>query len=179
VLFRSVLACARRCISDGVGQKDSESRLATAHREIAGVLNRRGVYQEALSHAREATALYPSDAWAFSAQADALLGLRRFQEAINASNQAIRLSDGKHATMHFKLGSAYFEVENWEFARQSFEKAAQLDAKDDAAAYNVALCFARLGFTLDAAKWFEEVLRRNPNHPDRQEILRRIQNLRR
>jgi hypothetical protein len=36
--------------------------------------------------------------------------------------------------------------------------------KDDAAPYNVALCLVRLGFYRDAAQWFEEVLRRNPNH---------------
>ena len=175
----AVLACARKCVSEGSGKKNSESRLGNAHRLIAGILNERGVYQEALSHAREACALNPSDAWAFDAQAEALLGLRRFREAINASNSAIRLSDGKYAHMHFNLGSAYFEVENWEFARQSFEKAAQLNPKDTAAPYNVALCLVRLGYYRDAANWYEEVLRRNPNHRNRAEILSRIQILRR
>ena len=175
----SVLACARKCVSEGVGKKDSEKRLAQAHISIANVLNERGVYLEALSHSREASILDGSDAWAYDAQAEALLGLRRFQEAINASNQAIRLSDGKFSSMHFKLGSAYFEVENWEFARQSFEKAAQLNLKDDAAPYNVALCLVRLSFQGDAVRWYEEVLRRNPNHPQKQEILNRIQLLRR
>jgi tetratricopeptide (TPR) repeat protein len=174
----SVLACARRCVSEGAGKKNSEGHLALAHVNIAVVLNQRGVYQEALSHAREASALDPSSAWALDAQAEALLGLRRFQEAINAGTQAIRLSDGKYAAMHFRLGSAYSGVENWEFARQSFEKAAQLSPKDDAAAYNVAICLARLGYYSDAAGWYEEVLRRNPGHRDRQEILRRIRLLR-
>lgn len=175
----AVLACARKCVADGSGKKDSESRLSQAHSDIARVLNDRGVYPEALSHAREATALSSSDPWAFDTQAGALLGLRRFQEAINASNQAIRLSDGKYSSMHFKLGSAYFEVENWEFARQSFEKAAQLNPKDSAAPYNIALCMIRLGFYRDAANWYEEVLRRDPNHRSREEILSRIQFLRR
>lgn len=175
----SVLVCARKCVSEGTGKKDSEKRLAQAHGSIAAVLNERGVYQEALSHAREASVLDPSDAWAFDSQAESLLGLRRFQEAINASNQAVRLSDGKYSSMHFKLGSAYFEVENWEFARQSFEKAAKLNPKDDAAPYNIALCLVRLGYHGDAAQWYEEVLRRNPNHPQKQEILNRIQALRR
>jgi tetratricopeptide (TPR) repeat protein len=175
----SVLACARKCVSEGSGKKNSEKRLAQAHISIANVLNERGVYLEALSHSREASVLDDSDAWAFDAQAEALLGLRRFQEAINASNQAIRLSDGKFSYMHFKLGSAYFEVENWEFARQSFEKAAQLNLQDDAAPYNVALCLVRLGYQNDAVRWYEEVLRRNPSHPQKQEILNRIQLLRR
>jgi tetratricopeptide (TPR) repeat protein len=174
-----VVECARRCVSEGSGKKDSEKSLADAYEEIASVLDDRGVYQEALSNAREASALDPSDAWAFDLQAKALLGLRRFQEAINASNQAIRLSDGKYSPMHFRLGSAYFGVENWEFAKQSFERAAELDPKDDAAAYNVALCLVRLGYYSTAARWYEEVLRRNPNHPEKQDILNWIQVLRR
>ena len=175
---RALLA-ARECVSEGSGKEKSEPYLAVAHREIASVLSRRGVYQEALSHAREATVLNPRDPFAFHAQTVALLGLRRFQEAINMGNQAIRLSDGKYSWMHFNLGSAYFEIENWEFARQSYEKAAELSPRDSAAAYNVALSLARLGYYRDAAKWFEEVLRRDPNHRDRQEILSRIQLLRR
>jgi len=153
--------------------------LAWAHNSIANTLNDRGVYEEALSHAREAAALASSDASAYNGMADALYGLHRYQESINAAKQAIRLSDGKYGFMHFRLGAAYFETENWQFARDSFEKAAELDPKDGAAAYNVALCLGRLGLSRDAASWYEEVLRRNPNHKNREEILRTIQNLRR
>jgi tetratricopeptide (TPR) repeat protein len=170
----AVLASARECIKAGTGLKDSEESLANAHLNISWVLNKRGVFAEALSHAREASNLDPSDPFSLDAQADALFGLRRFQEAINASTQAIRLSDGKYAWMHFRQGSSYFEVENWNFAKQSFEKASQLDPSDTDAPYNVALCYGRLGYRADAAKWFQEVLRRNPNHPERADIQRRI-----
>ncbi len=102
----------------------------------------------------------------------------RFQEAINASKQAIRLSDGKYAWMHFALGSAYFEIQNWELSKQSYEKASELDSKDSAAPYNIALCMTHLGYYRDAANWYEEVLRRNPSHPEKAEILNRIQTLR-
>jgi tetratricopeptide (TPR) repeat protein len=174
----SVLACAHKCLGAGTGKKDSEAKLAGAHGRIADVLNRRGAYQEALNHAREATALDPTSAWAFYSQAESLLGLRRFRESIDASNQAIRLSDGKYGHMHFMLAAAYFEIENWEFAKQSFEKAAQLDPKNDAAAYNVALCLLLLRDGAGAAQWFQEVLRRNPGHPQKEEIAGRIQALR-
>jgi tetratricopeptide (TPR) repeat protein len=138
-----------------------------------------GVYEEALSQAKESTVLAPEDPWAYDSEAVALIGLRRFQEAINAAKQAVRLSDGKYGLMHFHLGYAYFEIENLEFARQSYEKAAELMPKEDASAYNVALCYQRLGFSLDAARWYEEALRRNPNRTDRQEVLNRIAALRR
>ena len=173
-----VLAMSRACIENGANKKDSDVRLAIAHRQIADVLNTRGVYEEALSHAREALALQPQDAFDQDTLGEALAGLRRFQEAINASKQAIRLSDGKYAWMHFRLGSAYFNTENWELARQSFEKAAQLDPKDAEAAYNVAICLVRLGLYRDAADWYENCLRRNPNQANRQDILNRIQSLR-
>lgn len=138
------------------------------------MLNDRGVYSEALSHAREANDLDSSDPWFFQSQANALFHLRRFQEAINASNQAVRLSDGKFSTMHFRLGACYFELQNWEFARQSFEKAEELNQADTAAPYNVALSLQNLGYRGDAAKWYEEVLRRDPNYQDKVEVQKRI-----
>ena len=110
--------------------------------------------------------------------AESLIGLRRFHEAVSASSTAIRLSDGKYPIMHFRLGAAHFELQHWEFARQSFEKAAQLDPEDATAAYNVAVCLVRLTYYRDAARWYEEVLRRNPDHRDKRDILQRIQELR-
>jgi tetratricopeptide (TPR) repeat protein len=135
------------------------------------------VYEEALSHAKESTVLTPDDPWAYDTQTVALLGLRRFQEAINAGKQAVRLSDGKFGIMHFHLGAAYFETENWQFARQSYEKAAELMPQEDAAAYNVAACFQRLGLFIDAAHWYQEALKRNPERTDKQELLSRIATL--
>jgi tetratricopeptide (TPR) repeat protein len=174
----SVLFNARKCIDLGAGKPKSETRLSDAHREVAQILNDRGVYEEALSHAKEATTLNAENAFAYNQQALALLGLRRFQEAINAAKQAIRLSDGKYGIMHFNLGSAYFETENWQFAKQSYEKAAEFMPTSDASAYNVALCLQRLGLYLDSAHWYEEAMRRNPNRTDKQELLNRVGALR-
>jgi tetratricopeptide (TPR) repeat protein len=172
------LSSARACIDGGTGQPNANSKLSTAHEEISSILNTRGVYLEALNHAKEAASLNPTNAFAYDDMSEALLGLRRFEEAVNASEQGIRISDGKYWYMHFHLGQAYFDLENWEFARQSFEKAAELNTSDSASAYNLALCFARLKYYLDSAKWYEEYLRRNPNAPDKNEILTRIQTLR-
>ncbi len=144
----SILLCARKCIGEGAGKKDSEGHLSFAHMQIADVLNQRGVYEEALSHAKESNVLAPEGAWSYDSQAVALIGLRRFQEAINSAKQAIRLSDGKYGQMHFRLGYAYFETENWQFAKQSYEKAAELMPTEEASAYNVALCNQRMGLYL-------------------------------
>jgi tetratricopeptide (TPR) repeat protein len=175
----SELYANRKCIETLTGTTGSESDLAWAHASIAATLNSRGVYSEALTHAKEAAVLDPSNAWAFTDEAEALNNLQRFTEAINASKEAIRLSDGKYASMHFTLGTSYFKTENWELARQSYEKAAELDTTDDAAAYNVAVCLARQSYFNDAAHWYEEALRRNPKRDDRDELRQRIQALRR
>ena len=173
------LFAARQCIALGASKKDSERLLQFSHKFVASILNDRGVYSESLTHAKEAVALNGSDAWAYMYFADALLGLHRTQEAINAAKEAIRLSDGKWPTMHFTLGSAYFEAENFLLAKQSFEKAAELSPKNDVAAYNVAVCYARLGYYRDAANWYEEALRRNPTRSDRADLQDRIRLLRR
>jgi tetratricopeptide (TPR) repeat protein len=173
----AALSAARQCIAAGTGKEKSDVPIASAHFVIAQILNSRGVFAEALTHAREAADLDSSNAWSFQAEAEALVGLRRFAEAITAGDQAIRLSDGKYSLMHFTLGSAYFEEQNWEFARQSYQKAAELDPTDTAAPYNVALCMVHLGYRSDAVKWFNEVLRRDPQYTDRAEIRRRISTL--
>ncbi|MGA8027611.1 MAG: tetratricopeptide repeat-containing serine protease family protein [Bryobacteraceae bacterium] len=169
-----VLADARKCVSAGVGQKESEQMTGRGHQLIAEVLVARGVFDQALHEAREATELLPSDARSFSTLADAFFGLRRFDETVTASKRAIALSDGKFSSLHFRLGSAYFELQDWELARQSFEKAAELETGDTAAPYNVALCLLRLGYKSDAIRWYREVLRRDPKYPDRAEIEKRI-----
>ena len=78
-----------------------------AHRLIASILNDRGVYDEAVSHAKEAIQLDSSDARAHHQLAKALNSLRRFTEAVAEAKTSLRLSDGKYAEMHFELGSAY------------------------------------------------------------------------
>ncbi len=175
----AALSCARRAITEGSNINGSESELAVAHKIIAFILNERGVFLDALNHARESLALVSTDCWAYDAQAEALIGLRRFEEAINPCMQAIRLSDGKYSSMHFRLGSVYFDLGNWDLSKQSYEKASEINKADSASVYNVALCLTKLGFYHDAADWYDEVLRRAPNHPQKQDILYRIKTFRR
>ena len=174
----NTLSTARECIKEATGQLKSKPYLLSAHLTISDILGKRGVFDEAFSQASEGLALDPTSALAYFYEAASLDGLHRYQEAINAAKEAIRLSDGKFGFMHFELGSAYGGTENWQLAQASYEKAAELTPTDSNAAYNVAICDARLGYRLDAARWYEEALRRNPARPDREDVLRRIQLLR-
>jgi tetratricopeptide (TPR) repeat protein len=174
------LSLSRQCIdAPERGFPISDARIASAYSNIAYVLQHRGVYDEALENAKKAAELEPNNGFHYYLEAKAFLGLRQFDDAAIAAKHAISLTDGKFASMHFALGSALFEQKQWEQARQSFEKASELDKTDSSAPYNVALCLERLGYHGDAARWYEEVLRRDPNHKDRQDIKRRIDLLRR
>ena len=173
-----VLEDARSCIQRTSTYKNHEKNLSFAYMLIAGVLNKRGVYIEALNNATESVTFNPSSFAGYEEMAKAQIGLRRFQEAVNSAQQAIRLSDGKYGSMFFVIGSAYFELENWELARQSYQKAAESDPSDSSSAYNVALCLGRLHYYRDAAQWFEEYLRRNPQAKDRADVLEKIRVLR-
>lgn len=169
---------ARMCIELGMQIEDSETTVATAHRLLASSLIKRGVYEEAIGHAKSAIAIASNDAWAYHYLATAYDELERNTEAVQAAKAAIRLSDGRWPEMHSTLGSAYFDLENWSLSRAAYMKSAELDAQDWVAPYNVALCYIREGYTDDAASWLEEVLRRNPDHRDRDGIRIRIKQLR-
>src|ERR1700730_9966774 len=91
--------------------------------------------------------------------AEVLHGIKRVEGTIAGAQQAIQLSDGKFARIHFRLGSAYFTLQNWDFAQQNFDKAPELDSKMQTSAY-----------CRDAPKWYNEFLRRNPSSSDRSNV---------
>jgi len=86
--------------------------LAYAHRALAAILNGRGVYSQAEVHARQSLALDPANGWAALQLSNALLALKRPTKAAAAAGNAIRLSDGGIASMHFAAGAAYFDAED-------------------------------------------------------------------
>jgi len=150
------------------------SEVAAAHGLVASILNDRNVFSQAEVHARQARNLAPNDPWAALELSRSFEGEQRPTEAAAAAEEAIRLSDGRYGSMHFQAGSAYFDLQDWSRCATAFQKAAELSPKDDAAAYNTGLCLAKQGYYLDAARWMEQALARNPNRTDRADIQRRI-----
>jgi tetratricopeptide (TPR) repeat protein len=173
------LAAARECLEHASQDPDGKGTAGYAHRLLSLLLLNRGVNDQALRHAQEAVTTTPEDGFAFLALARALQAAGRASEGETAAKTAIRLTDGAYANMHFALGAALFEQEKWNDAKAAFTRAANMNKADEAAAFNVALCFQRLGFTNDAATWYEEVLRRNPARSDAVQLRQRIQQLRR
>lgn len=156
--FDSALAAARHCIELGATVKDSEPHVAYAHRTMSQILVERGVYDEGVSHAKQAIAIAPGDGWAYHSLARALRLLGRYDEAVSAAKHALRVTDGKYAVMHLELGSAYFGSGNKLQATSAFRKAAEMETRD---------------------AWWEDVLRRDPQYPDRPDLVQTIRDVRR
>jgi tetratricopeptide (TPR) repeat protein len=174
--YDDALPAARRCIELATLTPDSEQHIQRSHRIIATMLNERGVYEEALSHARQAISLSNSDASAYHQLAKALNNLRRFTEGINASKNAIRLSDGKWPEMHSELGHAHFQLDHWPEAIRAYEKAAELDRTDPVAAFNAGAA-AYNGQAYDLAlRWYREVQVRDARY-EAERVTRTIQQL--
>lgn len=168
----SALESFRRCLAVyATSEYVDTSRVAIAHRAIASLLNDRGIHSQAESHARQARALAPDNAWAAYELARAYLGQQRYSEAAVVAEEAVRLSDGSISSMHFLAGNAYFELGDWVRCERAFYHADRLAPDDVSAAYNRALCLARQGYFRDAASVMEDVLRRDPDHPRRADIL--------
>jgi tetratricopeptide (TPR) repeat protein len=176
-LLDEALSVERKCIETAASKPRTEPIVQLAHRIIATVLNERGVYDEAVSHAKEAIQLDASDAWAHHQLARALNSLRRPTEAVSEAKTALRMSDGKYAEMHFELGSAYFELRQWPEAQRAFQKAAEMNPRDATAAYNVAVSLYNDKYFDDALTWYREVLRRNPGVTNREQIQQMIDTL--
>jgi tetratricopeptide (TPR) repeat protein len=173
------LATARQCIEAGAVTKDSDEGVAYAHRAMSLILVNRGVYDEAISHAKQAIAIDAKDGWAYYSLARSLRSLNRDDEAIAAAKHALRVTDGKHAIMHSVLGAAYFGSGHWPQAASAYRKAAEMEPTDAGAAYNVAAALYNEKSYRESLPWWEEVLRRDPKYPERTHVLETIQEIRR
>lgn len=176
----ALLADGRKCVDSSV-KSDNKDRsfydewLPEIYNDMAEVLEKRGVYPQAMEYIKSSLALKPVNPWALYTEAKLFEDTQRTTECISAAQAAIRTSDGKYSVMQFQLGQCYFHAENWSQAERSFRIAAEADKTDYAAAFNLGLSLKREGFGADARQWFQEALRRNPSPEVRnkiQELLR-------
>src|SRR5262249_26110011 len=96
-------------------------------------------------------------------------GLSRDQDAIAASNAAIRAPDGKYGFMHFQVAVSYFIVKHWNAAKDSVERTAERDSSDPVAACNVAASLQNAGLKREAITWYREAISRDPAYASKYE----------
>jgi tetratricopeptide (TPR) repeat protein len=175
-----VLADGRKCVDSSVKASTNDEhyfkqQLPIVYREMAEVLEQRGVFQQALEYVKESLNSVPDDASALDTEADIFYDLQRNSECIAAETAAIRASDGKYSWMQFRLGTCYFKTENWSQAATSFRLSADGDKTDAVSAYDLGLSLSRQGYESDALQWYREALRRNPDAETRAKILSALQ----
>ncbi len=176
----AVLDDGKKCVNASVTQSTKSNEhhfkreLPFVYRFMADVLEKRGVYQQALEYIKESISANPEDPYALITEASIFEDLQRNSECIAAAQAAIRLSDGKYQWMHFRLGSCYFVTENWSLAATSFQLSANADKTDAASAFNLGLSLLRQGYSADAQLWFREALKRKPDEALRAKIMRSL-----
>lgn len=166
------LAAAKTAL--GVMPPDAPARdRAQAHALIGAILITRGdpMAEEA---GRQAVQIDPLFAGGHIQLARALNVARRAVEAEPIARKAVELTGGNDSEAHFALGTSLFFQQRWQDAHAAYLRAATLNRADAHAAFNTGLALENLGRPREALVWYEETLKRNPNIPERDQVLAAI-----
>jgi tetratricopeptide (TPR) repeat protein len=177
----SALADGRSCVDASVKNVIKENThyfdgiLPSVYSDMAEILNDRGVYQPALEYIKESLSRQPEEPLSLITEASILENLERYSECVAVAKAAVGDSDGKYPWMEFRLGSCYFDEEDWSHAADSFRISAAADKTDAPSAFNLGLSLQRQGYTADAKVWFREALNRQPDDELKAKILNELQ----
>jgi tetratricopeptide (TPR) repeat protein len=141
-----------------------------AHNNLGVELDRRGRYEEALAHYREALRIKPGDrnsetnlAQASFAKGERLFNERRFDEALASFREGMRYRPAS-AAVHANLGQIFLERRDLGRAAAQFRKALEMDASLVSAHVGLGIVYAHAGKDLEAQRCFEEALRLDPSN---------------
>jgi tetratricopeptide (TPR) repeat protein len=98
-------------------------------------------------------------------EGNALYGLKRYEEALAAFEQAIRLDPNDASTYHGK-GIALGGLKRYEEALAAFEQAIRLDPNNPTYHANKGIALFKLERYEEALIAYEEAIRLDPNNPD-------------
>lgn len=170
------LKAARTALAIAPEEAASVRVRAQAHALIAAVLITRGdpMAEEA---GRRSVQIDPSFGWGHTQFARALNVARKAVEAEAVARKAIELTGGSDSEAHFALATSFFFQQRWEESRAEYVRAATLNPKDGHAAFNVGLALVNLGRPAEALPWYEDALRRQPDMPEREQVLAAIAKL--
>ncbi len=150
---------------------------ATVHFNMCCALAPQGRTQEALDHLYEALELRPQWAKARFFLGNGLREQGRLEEAQAAYEDVLRRQP-THAEAIEKLTQLYVERGNraqqqgaFSDAEAFYEKCLALNPADENARCNLASALHQQGRTAEAVSQLQEVLRRNPDHPEAQRGL--------
>jgi adenylate cyclase len=122
----------------------------------------RGEYEHASAEIDRALVLNPSDSVGLQAHAEVMLWLGRIDEAIQASEAAIRFDPLPRITTLFNLGMAYYEARRHADAVRILERASARVPENAAVHALLAATFAQLGRPADATRERDALRRVSP-----------------
>jgi tetratricopeptide (TPR) repeat protein len=97
-------------------------------------------------------------------EGNTLYSLQRYDEAIRAFDQAIRL-DPNYASAHYNKGNSLGNLQRYDEAIRAFDQAIRLDPNYAAAYYNKGNSLHNLQRYDEAISAFDQAIRLNPNDP--------------
>jgi adenylate cyclase len=157
-----VNAAAERALELGRKAVRLDPESVLGHRVLGLVHLARGEYEQASAEIDKALALNPSDSVGLQAHAEVLLWLGRIDEAIQASEAALRFDPLPAITPLFNLGMAYYEARRHADAVRVLERASARVPENAAIHALLAATFAQLGRLPDAAREREALRRVSP-----------------
>lgn len=128
--------CWQQCI-------ERDPKRADAYHGLAAIAVIKGDFEDAAQLSLKAQALEPNLPGSYGRYAEALMGLGKPKEAVAALEKEIELSP--HCGVYFRLmGQAHLQCQEFEKARQDFEKALELLPSDSMSHHGLSHAFARL-----------------------------------
>jgi hypothetical protein len=131
----------------------------------------------ALSNFETAIKRVPNDADAWIAKANALLGLKRYEEALQATNTVMGLRPDDPLLWNTR-GLILLRMQRYEDALEAFEKTIELAPREAFVWFNKGLTLELMEKYVDAVRAYDKGLELNPNDAEAQkrktEILRKL-----
>ncbi len=134
---------------------------------MAAVAAKKGDHEKAAELARQAVATNPASFRAREILAEALINLRKADEAVEVLDEFLRRDPRAHG--YFLLGSAHTQLQQHEKARKAYEAAVKKYPRYAEAYYALSRSYLRLGLREEArrtmAKYWELMKQRGPSRP--------------
>jgi TolB-like protein/DNA-binding winged helix-turn-helix (wHTH) protein/Flp pilus assembly protein TadD len=123
---------------------------ALTHQVVGTLLFQRGVTLESIAEFKQAIALDPSDSWSYALASVALSVANQPDEAVVYINAATRLDPRPPPLFLYYLGFAQFNLEQFDAAAETLERATRLNPNDEYSYLALAAAYGHLGRKQDA-----------------------------
>jgi TolB-like protein/class 3 adenylate cyclase/Tfp pilus assembly protein PilF len=141
-----------------------DSSLSQPHLLLSRGYVRKKHYEQALAEAQRAVALDPNDAEGYRFLGEALIVAGRPEEAIELMRKGMRLNPGYPFVYLSNLGRAYRLTGRCAEAIAPLKKSVTLNPNFFPTHFNLAICYAELGYEGEARAEVTEMLRLEPDY---------------